>query len=114
MLITASRTTDPQVTSPRTYLRCEEYARLRVRMRLTPPEGAPVKATGQLFWSTVERSMCQETSVPFPVHLDGRWHEYEADLTAVPGWKGTTDRLRLDPVDVAGVRIEVDEVRVVR
>jgi hypothetical protein len=67
-----------------------------------------------VFWSTVERAICEETSVKFSVPLDGRWHEYDLDLRDHSAWKGLMDRFRLDPVDVAGVKVEVDEVRVIR
>lgn len=82
---------------------------------LRPPleEGANplVATTGQLFWSTVEQSLGEEASVQFAVPLDGRWHEYVLDLQGHPAWRGVVDRLRLDPVEVAGVKIEIDEVR---
>jgi len=113
-LTTVSENGDPQLTSPLTYLRCEDYGRLRVRMRLTPKAGeAPGTATGQLFWSTTERGLCEELSVHFAVEVDGGWHEYAIDLSASPAWAGLTDRLRFDPVDVAGVTVEIDLIELV-
>lgn len=113
-LTMVTRTNDPQLTSPATYLRCADYPQARIRMRATPPPGAPEAATGQLFWSTVDHGLSEAASVHFQVALDGRWHDYTLDLSACPRWAGVTDRFRLDPVDVPGVRVDLDEIRLCR
>jgi hypothetical protein len=106
---------DPALLSPPTYLRCADYARVRFRLQaIPPPGGTATPATGQFFWSTVEQAMCEATSVRFTVPLDGRWHDYSLVLRGVPAWQGTTDRLRLDPVDVAGVKVLLDELSLER
>lgn len=120
----STTTADPTMTSPVTYLDCKRYAKAQIRMLASahapkiPPGGpdapAPTEATGQLFWSTTEQGMSGEASVTFKVHLDSKWHEYELDLKSNPNWKGLTDRLRFDPVDIAGVDVSVDEIRVVK
>ena len=110
VLVTTTTTADPALTSPTTYLHCSEYSRLRVRMRLTPPDGVPQKATGQLFWETVELRLRGETSVLFEVQADGRWHTYEVELEGNELWRGRTSKLRFDPVDVAGVKVEIDRL----
>ena len=53
-------------------------------------------------------------SVHFPVVVDGGRHEYATDLSASPTWAGLTDRLRFDPVDVAGAKVEIDLIEFVR
>lgn len=123
-LVGTSTTSDPSLTSPVTYLDCKRYSKARIRMQASvyaekiPPGGPdskpPTQATGQLFWSTTEHGMGEAQTVTFKVQLDSKWHEYELDLKSNPNWKGMTDRLRFDPADVAGVRFEVDEIRVVR
>jgi len=80
-------------------------------MRLTPPQGGPTESTGQLFWSTVQTSISEDNSLSFPVALDGRWHTYTLELKKSPRWTGTMDSLRLDPVALPDIRIEVDEIR---
>ncbi len=115
---------DPSLTSPVTYLDCKRYSRARIRMLASahmprmpvggPDVKAPTEATGQLFWSTTEHGFSEAQSVTFKLRLDGQWHEYELDLAANPNWKGLTDRLRFDPVDVAGVEFRVDKVRLLR
>lgn len=120
--VVASTTTgDPQMTSPVTYLDCSKYSKVRIRMMASahspklpvggPDKPTPTEATGQLFWSTTEYGMSGERSVTFKVPLDGTWHDYGLDLKANPNWKGLADRLRLDPVDMAGVVVSVDEIR---
>ena len=112
MLVTTSTSGDPALTGPPNYVACADFRSLRVRMRLTPAPGTPAgdTCTAQVFWSTVERQMCEELSVVFSAKLDGQWHEYTLDLTAKPTWTGMADLLRLDPTDRAEVRIEVDRI----
>jgi len=128
------------MTSPITYLDTSKYSRAHIRMMasahalkipasedgstlrqaqdasLSAPAAkdaatpAPTEATAQLFWSTTEFGMSGERSVTFKVYLDSKWHDYELDLKSNPNWKGLTDRLRLDPVDMAGVDVFVDEI----
>jgi hypothetical protein len=104
-------TGDPQFTSALSYLKCAEYSRLHVRMRLTPAKDDPAtEATGQMFWSTVETGLSGKCSVTFTVKLDDEWHDYDVELAGAPGWTGVTDRFRFDPVNVAGVKVWVDDI----
>jgi hypothetical protein len=108
---------DPSLTSPVTYLDCKRYSKALIRMRavLRQAQDAQVQeATGQLFWSTTEHGTSEARSVTFKVLLDGKWHDYALDLKSKSNWKGLTDRLRFDPVDVAGVRFTVDEIKIAR
>lgn len=121
-IVGTSTTGDPTMTSPATYLDCAKYSKAHIRMMASayapkvpvggPDTPAPTQATGQLFWSTTEHGMSGDSSVLFKVYLDSKWHDYELDLAANPNWKGLTDRLRLDPVDTAGVVVSVDEIRI--
>ena len=101
---------DPQVSSPANYIECARYPRLRIRMKAAPPEGAPQTVPAQVFWSTVEYAMREDTSQSFTLKADDRWHVYEVNLSQSPKWKGMADGLRLDPGDRAGLNITVDEV----
>ena len=127
-MVGSTTTHDPTMTSPITYLDCGKYSKAKIRMLASahapkvPVSGsalrqaqdastsAPTEATGQLFWSTTEYGMSEKQSVSFKVYLDGKWHDYELDLRSNLNWKGLTDRLRLDPVNLAGVDIAVDEI----
>lgn len=105
---------DPQLTSPIAYLPCGRYGACEIRMRAEAVDARHPTSTGQLFWSTSTQGLSQEASVTFPVTLDGAWHTYRLDLAARSHWRGTTDRFRLDPVALSGVRFAVDEVRFLR
>jgi hypothetical protein len=117
-LVGTSTISDPSLTSPITYLECKQYSKARIRMRAVSfgPESLPkhAAATGQLFWSTIEHGFGDAGSATFAVSLDDKWHEYDLDLSANPKWKGLTDRLRFDPMDTAGVKFAVDEIRIAR
>lgn len=109
-LIMKSKNDDPQISSPKTYLKCSQYPKLHIRMMLPKQEGDSSTGYGQVFWSTADRSMSEETSMQFPVYLDGLWHDYTIDLSSSPTWKGTTDQIRIDPVDKADTEIRIDEI----
>lgn len=113
-IVGTSNCADPSLTGPITYLECKRYTKAKIRMLASPPAGGRNQATGQFFWSTTEHITSEALGMTFPVQLDGKWHEYELDLKSNPNWKGLTDRLRFDPVDVAGVRFAIDEIRVVK
>lgn len=101
---------DPSLTGPLTYLDCRKYRTAHIRMRAMSSDKAAPDTAGQFFWSTIEMGMSGPPSIRFPVPLDGQWHDYDLDLRANPNWKGRTDRLRLDPTEKAGVKVEIDEI----
>ena len=117
-LVGASTTADPTMTSPVTYLDCSKYAKAHIRMMASayapkiPPGGPDAPAANRSDRPAVlvdDRARRRRSlSVTFKVQLDSKWHDYELDLTSNPNWKGLTDRLRFDPVDVAGVIISMD------
>jgi hypothetical protein len=47
----------------------------------------------------------------FEVSVDGQWHDYRVPVGESRRWTGTITRLRLDPVNRAGVRVEVEKVK---
>jgi hypothetical protein len=102
---------DPQLLSPITYLECAKYPRFRIRMRAVGEQGGLDRAMCQLFWSTVEMQFSENTSTKFSVKLDGKWHDYDVDLSSSHFWKGTADKFRIDPVDTPNTRVEIDEIR---
>lgn len=107
--VTASN--DPQLWAPYNYVDCGLYPRVRIRMRVSLDAAEPVTVPAQIFWSTVEYAMREDTSITFDVAVDDQWHVYELDLSKNPKWTGLADGLRLDPGDRAGLRVHVDEVR---
>jgi len=107
-----STSNDPLLNSPATYLAAEAYDAIVVRMRITPGEGQTGVTTGQLFWSTVDRAVCEGLSLSFEVSVDGEWHEYVLPVADNPEWKGTIDRLRLDPVAAPGLKIDIDRIEI--
>ncbi|MCS6949058.1 MAG: glycoside hydrolase family 99-like domain-containing protein [Armatimonadota bacterium] len=95
---------DPAFFGPPIRIPAARYRRLRLRMRLTAPER--FEDVGQLFW-TVSGSESEATSVRFPVMADGQWREYVLNLSDNPRWRGVVTRLRLDPCNRAGVKVQV-------
>ena len=66
---------------------------------------------GQLFWSVRGARETEATSLSFATTADGRFHEYRLNLKAIPTWRRTITRLRLDPTADAGSDVEIDYIR---
>lgn len=113
-LATTALNGDPQITSPISYLKCSLYPTVRIRMRVETPAGTGDKSVGQIFWSTIKQGLSESASEKFEVILDGSWHEYTINLKGNPMWNGTMDQFRLDPLDVSGVKIIIDEIRFIK
>ena len=102
--------TDPQLTSPPTYIDCSRYDRAYIRMMASKSSGNASGTSGRLYWSTIDSMLNDDASVGFSVPVDGCWHEYEINLKSNPRWTGTVDRLRLDPVETEGILVRIDEL----
>ncbi len=100
---------DPAFFGPPVQIACTRYRRLRLRMRLEAAE-QPFDDMGQVFWSTRSLAESESTSVRFPVHVDGKWHDYTLNLSENPRWRGVATRLRLDPCTRAGVRVQIARI----
>jgi len=98
---------DPALTVP-VDLEAEEYPRLWIRMRLDKGTMA------QLFWAGENGPESEDHSVRWETVPDGKFHEYTLDLAANPGWRGTINRLRLDPNSDHGAKVEIDAVKMLK
>jgi hypothetical protein len=68
---------------------------------------------GQVFWVTKESPGYSESkSTHFEVLGDGVYHTYNLSIGQNPEWTGTIRQLRLDPVNIGGVDIEIDFIRI--
>ena len=56
--------------------------------------------------------MSEAKSAPFTIINDGRWHEYEIDLSSDSDWTSswTAYALRIDPGTTAGAIVEIDYI----
>ena len=106
--------TDPAFGGPPIQVRASEYPAVVVRMKLRKEDGQPFKDVAQLFWRTSTVAESEATSVRFDVIGDGEWHEYRLPVGQNRRWSGIITKLRLDPGNQMGVRVEVDYVRLVK
>ena len=81
---------------------------LRLVIRLKAEGGDP---SGEVFYGP---SFQAGQSAAFGIRNDGQWHDYEVPVAANNRWRGVITRLRLDPCNRAGVRIELDGIRLAR
>jgi hypothetical protein len=96
---------DPFMLSAPVTIPADEYNRLGIRMKVS----AGGATGGQLFFVTDADSDWDEAkSLYFNVHGDGKYHDYELDLSAVEGWVGVITQLRLDPVESQGRIVDID------
>ncbi len=105
---------DPAFFGPPIQVRASEYPAVVVRMKLRKEDGQPFKDVAQLFWRTSTVAESEATSVRFEVNGDGEWHEYRLPVGQNRRWSGIITKLRLDPGNQMGVRVEVDYVRLVK
>lgn len=80
-------------------------------MNLQRVDGPPFKDSAQLFWRTRRMPESEASSTRFDVVADGQWHDYRVPVAVNQRWRGVITRLRLDPCNRAGVRIELDGLR---
>ena len=100
---------DPAFFGPPVQIAASRYRRLRLRMRLESAE-QQFDDMGQVFWSTRSLAESESTSVRFPVHVDGKWHDYTLNLGENPRWRGVVTRLRLDPCARARVKVQIARI----
>ena len=89
-------------------LNAGEFPRFSLRMRIRGPEGQTSSA--QLFWSAAGSGTSESASVRIPLQVDGQFHDYVADLSENPRWRGRISALRLDPADFNGAQIDIDRI----
>ena len=109
----SARTTgnDPAFFGPPLQARSTAFKSVAVRMKLQRVDGLPFKDSAQLFWRTRRIPESEASSTRFDVVADGQWHDYRVPVAANQRWRGVITRLRLDPCNRAGVRIELDGIR---
>jgi hypothetical protein len=78
---------------------------LRFRFRADTPGKV------QLFWATTMAKMSNLTNIDVDVAGDGQFHEYDVDLAKNLRWRGLVKEFRFDPAVRAGVKFEIDYIR---
>ena len=97
----ATDKSDPAVDADRAFINADVFKKVRVRLNSSGAD------TGQLYWW--KRGSAPLT-ISFPVQAGTQ--TYELDLSSNPDWSGKITRLRLDPVNTAGVSFQVYYVNV--
>ena len=85
------------------------YDTVKIRMKVNHGD-----TTGKFYWKNAQ-DWDEARSHSFTVINDGKWHEYELDLSSDTDWTngGNITGFRLDPVTSAGAIVEVDYIVVV-
>ena len=102
---------DPAFFSPGLQARADKFASVVLRLKLQREDGQPLHDKAQLFWSTSRLPESESTSERFAVTGDGQWHEYTVPVAQNRRWRGLITRLRLDPCNQSGVKVELDYIR---
>ncbi|MCS6862383.1 MAG: glycoside hydrolase family 99-like domain-containing protein, partial [Abditibacteriales bacterium] len=105
---------DPAFFGPPIQVRADEFPAVVVRMRLRKEDGQPFEDVAQLFWRTRTIAESEATSIRFEVVGDGAWHEYRLPVSRNRRWSGIITKLRLDPGNQLGVKVEVDYLRLAK
>ena len=103
-----STTGDPAIGVKQDRSRAAHFDKVIVRMKTSVTENDMM----QFFWKTEGQSDFSEaSSVRLPVRPSSDFVEYVLPLKDVPGWKWRVTDLRLDPVATAGVKVEIEHIR---
>jgi Glycosyltransferase WbsX len=105
---------DPAFFGPPMRARAREFSTVVVRMKLQRLDGEPIHDFAQLFWRTDRLPESEANSTRFDLSGDGQWHEYRIRVAQSPRWRGWITRLRLDPGNQAGVRVQLAAIRLER
>ena len=110
-LVLQTTARDPALASPPLELRASAVRAIRFRARLTNPGGASASDLGQIYWTTSRIPETAASGKTFEVALDGEWHDYAIPVSDQARWRGRITRVRLDPCERPGVRVEIDWIR---
>jgi hypothetical protein len=102
---------DPAFFGPPLQARADKLRALLVRLRLEPETGSAFQDRAQVFWATSRLPESESSSESFAVVGDGQWHDYRVPLAQNRRWRGLVTRLRLDPCNQPGVRVQVGSIR---
>jgi hypothetical protein len=83
-----------------------QYTTLEIIMRVSGGENARV-----LFVTREDPVVSPAKSFTFPIIADNAMHRYVIDLREFSRWQGVVNSLRLRASDEAGVRVEIESVR---
>ncbi|MCL1919535.1 MAG: glycoside hydrolase family 99-like domain-containing protein [Kiritimatiellaeota bacterium] len=103
-----STTFDPALGVRQDYARASRFERMIVRMKTSVTADDMI----QIFWKTEQvPQFSEEHSIRLPVRPSADFVEYVFPLKGATGWQGRIIELRLDPVSTAGVKIEIEHIR---
>ena len=102
---------DPAFFGPPMQARADKFTAVIIRMKLQREDGQPLQDKAQLFWNTSRLPESESTSERFAVTGDGQWREYTVPVSQNRRWRGVITRLRLDPCNQPGVKVELDFIR---
>jgi hypothetical protein len=109
-LVTTTR--DPALSTPISNLWARRYARVIVRARVD--KTAAEVGSLQLFWATLSHPIDEGSSVSVPLIADGEFHDYVLPVAGNPRWRGRIASFRLDTGSLAGLRIAIDRIAMVK
>jgi hypothetical protein len=102
---------DPAIFGPPMRAPAGEFTAVVLRMKLWRDDGRPFQDVAQLFWRTSRLPENEATSQRVQVHGDGQWHVYRIEVGQNPRWRGVITRLRFDPCNQAGIRMQLAALR---
>ena len=99
---------DPAIGVLQDCARASSFGKMIVRMKTT----VTADDMAQIFWKTEqEPSFSEARSVRLAVRPSAAFVDYIFPLKDAPGWQGRVTELRFDPVASAGVKIEIEHIR---
>ena len=72
-----------------------DFGRLKVRLKVLgdKPSGGNLK----VYWRSEGRQWCEAAGIGTKLSIDGKWHDYELDLSSRPAWSRRIFAVRIQP-----------------
>ncbi|MGL4943795.1 MAG: glycoside hydrolase family 99-like domain-containing protein [Thermoguttaceae bacterium] len=103
-----STTFDPAIWVAQDRAKASQFERLVVRMKTSVSKDD----TLQFLWKTEQTPDFSEScSVKTTVRPSSDFVEYVLPLKSCPEWRGRLTDLRLDPISTAGIKVEIESIR---
>ena len=103
-----STTFDPSISVVQDRSRASHFEKMIVRMKTNVTTDDML----QVFWKTEQTpQFSEENSVRVVVRPSSDFVEYIVPLKNSPGWQGRVTALRFDPVATAGIKVEIEHLR---
>ena len=98
---------DSQLLSPVLSVEAKDYAELVVRVK------SSLQGRGEVFFNAPKERMSDKKKASHVLPAAGEYVMHRIKLAGTPGWEGTVERLRFDPLNPGDAKVRIDFIALV-